>query len=251
VAALGGDVDDPAWLYGAERWNLDAQLNEDRAPWLLQAVLFLGALVAMALRPRSPDTRAALPLVATIATGYLTFSAVVRWQPWGGRLLLPLVTLSGVVVALWLARLPRGWQVVAVVGVVLQALPWLLLSTWRPLVSPSDSTLRTSVSTELFAARPELEQPLTAAVEHLLAARPTAVALGADTYPVEYQVRWLLRTGTDRDVAVEHVAPDPTTAGLPARATPTVGLCLCDTAPAWARTQRFGPVLTWSTADAG
>lgn len=246
LTAVGADVDDPAWLYGADAWAVDAQRNEDRAPWAVQAVLLLLVLGAL-LTPRlRPTARTVLPLLAVVAVGYVGFSAVLRWQPWGGRLLLPLVVLSGVPIALVLGRLSRPWQVVAVGCVLLQAVPWVFLSTWRPLVGER-STLRTSASAELFAATPELEEPLTAAVAHVLASHPDAVALGENTYPVEYQVRWLARRATPVDVAFVHTDPEPFTAALAERPEPRVGLCLCDNAPVGAHTERFGPVLTWST----
>ena len=139
ATVTGAERDDPRFSYAP--LVVDSQRNEDKAGNVLQFVLFLAASVVV-LSVRGARRRA-WPLLAVMLTGYAASSALVRYQPWGGRMMLPLLTMTGVVVAVALQHLRlRGVTSAVVVLALLQGAPWLLAQKWRPLVGSRSTVTR-------------------------------------------------------------------------------------------------------------
>jgi hypothetical protein len=102
--ALGMDPQDRAIthansVYPNPRWRPD----EDHSPFPVQSALVLLALTAATLGRRVPGpTRA----YAVTAVGVmLLFAAMLKWQVWGNRLVLPALVVAAPVAGWWLARL--------------------------------------------------------------------------------------------------------------------------------------------------
>lgn len=189
ISTAGGDPDDPRAIYGAARFDVDSQRNEDRPANLVQGVLIGAACLVAVVRRRSRQRLG--PLVAAMAVGYLLFAVALKWQVWGGRLLLPLLALGAVVLADWVRRWP-GWLGAGLLAALtVQSLPWLLLQTYRPLVG-ADSVLTTSAEEELFAGRPDLRQPSIDAVESATAVPGRRIGLAPDAFAWEYPLWYLV-----------------------------------------------------------
>jgi hypothetical protein len=111
----------------------------------------------LAARRSFPDSRRLWGFLALVAAGFLLFSLVLKWQPWGARLELPFLLLSapfaGVVLGHW-----RGGIAVAAL-LLLCATPWALVNATRPLLGP-DSVLTAPRLLQSFAASPRLREPL-------------------------------------------------------------------------------------------
>jgi hypothetical protein len=103
---LGVDPRDPqitltSGVYPDPRWKPD----EDHSPFPIQSLLVLtGVAVTLVVRRVPGAVRA---YAATVALTMLLTVAIVKWQLWGNRLLLPALALGAPLVGWWLEALPR------------------------------------------------------------------------------------------------------------------------------------------------
>ncbi|MET8043280.1 glycosyltransferase family 39 protein [Micromonospora sp. NPDC005215] len=109
--AIGVDPQDPAITFGREIFPEPAWYpDEDRVAFpVTGALALIGAVVALA-RPRRIDSGQVGPLrayaVVVLAT-VLLHTSMIKWQPWGNRLLLYAVVLAVPLAGLWLDALLR------------------------------------------------------------------------------------------------------------------------------------------------
>ncbi|MEU4472602.1 glycosyltransferase family 39 protein [Micromonospora sp. NPDC023888] len=109
--AIGVDPQDRAITFGRENFPEPAWYpDEDRVAFpVAGALALIGAVVALA-RPRRIDSDQAGPLrayaVVVLAT-VLLHASMIKWQPWGNRLLLYALVLAVPLAGLWLDALLR------------------------------------------------------------------------------------------------------------------------------------------------
>ncbi|RAO02186.1 hypothetical protein LAH08_02415 [Micromonospora noduli] len=124
--AIGVDPQDRAITFGRELFPEPAWYpDEDRVAFpLAGALAVIGAVMALA-RPRriAPERAGSLrAYAAVVLTAVLLHTAMIKWQPWGNRLLLYAVVLAVPLAGLWLDALLRnragGRRTVATVAAV-------------------------------------------------------------------------------------------------------------------------------------
>jgi len=197
---LGIDMSDPRTTFEGERFDIGKpRYHEDLAGNFVHAGLLIFSLAVMVAFPRDDSDRRAYALA--LAAGFLTFSYLLKWQPWGSRLQMPFFVLGAPLIALTLWQLLRPNTARAVTALVLLAsLPWVLFNESRMLVPrPSRSVLwdrnaRTVFNTSrrdmYFRNRPELAEPYEAAAQKIEAAgcREVGLVIGSDDYEYPFWV---------------------------------------------------------------
>lgn len=108
--------------------------HEDSSGSLLAYLIAPFSCMALLVSRRKlgTGTRA---LVVCLISGFVLFSVVLKWQPWGARLMLPFSMLCCLVIGASFAQLPRRITLLAAGAFVLAGLPFVLLNASRPLVS--------------------------------------------------------------------------------------------------------------------
>ncbi|MET7821752.1 phospholipid carrier-dependent glycosyltransferase [Micromonospora zamorensis] len=111
AGAIGVDPQDRAITFGREIFPEPAWYpDEDRVAFpLTGALVLIGAVVALA-RPRRIDPEQAGPLRAyavVVLAAVLLHTSMIKWQPWGNRLILYAVVLAVPLAGLWLDALFR------------------------------------------------------------------------------------------------------------------------------------------------
>ncbi|MET7959789.1 phospholipid carrier-dependent glycosyltransferase [Micromonospora zamorensis] len=111
AGAIGVDPQDRAITFGREIFPEPAWYpDEDRVAFpLTGALVLIGAVVALA-RPRRIDPEQAGPLRAyavVVLVAALLHTSMIKWQPWGNRLILYAVVLAVPLAGLWLDALFR------------------------------------------------------------------------------------------------------------------------------------------------
>ena len=168
--------------------------HEDFAPAPLHTALILLALPLLLWRIGDPARRATVTYAACVVAGAILFCAVLRWQPWGTRLQLPLLLLAMPVVAMTVERLRAGAPVAAVIAILAaaQAAPPLLSNTMKPLVAwPFDPAKPDAATGTMLVNRPGSAESLAAVGQFF--ARTTAPAIGLYLYGDEFELPLLLR----------------------------------------------------------
>lgn len=193
--ALGLSPEDPRTTWPGSHFAVSRpSLSEDFAGSGLHAWL-LGAAVILALirSGQAGTTGRARTYALCIAGGVLVFCASVRWQPWHGRLHLPLLVLGAAAVAVMLERWgPRTAGIVALLLWV-GSLPFLLKNPRTPLTGAT-SILREPRTVQRVAhirvTRPEYLE----AARFISGTACPRVALDIGGNDPEYLLWWLLRS---------------------------------------------------------
>jgi 4-amino-4-deoxy-L-arabinose transferase-like glycosyltransferase len=191
---IGRNADDPKTTWPETRFQPDFNLLEDTAPNPLQMLLVAVAILTGAwIR----DWRPAGYLLA-VSIGFLLFSAILKWQPWHSRLLLPLIALMSAWVARVLPKTERRWYALLALGLIAAGVATALLNESRPLVG-RDSVLTTGRIDETFSrSRPDIRDSYLSAVEQLKGCKRVSIELTGD-FSNEYQMWALLRAGVFDD----------------------------------------------------
>ncbi|HYT32297.1 MAG TPA: hypothetical protein VEO37_06880, partial [Thermoanaerobaculia bacterium] len=168
----------PARLEGAQLADADesvyAAFLDNAAGNPIHLLLCAACVGVLAVRRSFPGSRRLWGFLALVAAGFLLFSLVLKWQPWGARLELPFLLLAapfaGVVLGHW-----RGGIAVAA-SLLLCAAPWALVNATRPLLGP-DSVLTSPRLVQSFAASPGLREPLLGAARAVAAKQCRRIGL--------------------------------------------------------------------------
>jgi hypothetical protein len=206
---LGVDVNDPRTT-SAGVFNIRPPLtHEDLTINPLHAALFSWAAVALLVRRREAGAICAGYALVTAST-LIVFSAVFKWEVFGGRYLLPFFVLFAPAAGVALARLARpSVQAAAAAMLVVACWPWLTGIRSRPLIErPGDSTIR-SVLVEsrvraYFANGLYLEDPYREMAAEVEAASCDRVGLMLGGNAAEYPL-WVLLGAPREDVQIEWI----------------------------------------------
>ena len=142
-ARHGLDPDDPLTVWNGMRYEVSDGWNfEDNAAAPAQVGLIALSLFILPLRRPRVGGRALVYLLA-VGAGLVLFAAVLRWQPWHNRLMLPVLILAMPAVAVALEGLltPVGLAVAAVL-LPLAAVPWVVHNKSRPMFAAPDGAAR-------------------------------------------------------------------------------------------------------------
>ncbi|WFE58632.1 hypothetical protein [Micromonospora sp. WMMD712] len=237
--AIGVDPQDRAITFGRETFPVPSWYpDEDRVAFPLAGTLALvGAALALARPARvSPAAAAALRGYATVVVAAVALhTAMIKWQPWGNRLLLYALVLAAPLAGLWLDSLFRrrlasesesaggsssapgrrrsvaaGLAVAMLAGSALAGVLALSYGFPRRLVG-AGSVFTTSEWDTRFLRRPQWADEFRAAADAVRASGARRVGLVQQNDNWEYPWWLLLRDADGRPpelVALQSVLPD-------------------------------------------
>jgi hypothetical protein len=214
--ALGISPDDPATTWRGTTFAPPRNGNHEAdapSPWHAAAIFLSALLCCFAAVRRGPRLPAAY--VLALAGGFVSFCFYLKWQPYMGRLLLPLFILGAPLTGLaasWTWPFMRGKPLVlAVLGVFfLSGARLRVLDNWvRPLKGP-ESILRRPRESQYFADMHQfgaLEVPYRAARDLLARSGCRTVGIDINQFQLEYPLQALLRDARP-DVRFVHTGVD-------------------------------------------
>ncbi|TDB91569.1 hypothetical protein E1091_13655, partial [Micromonospora fluostatini] len=224
--AIGVDPQDRDITFGREMFPEPSWYpDEDRVAFPLAGTLILIALVVALARPARILPTAPAPVrayAAALAVTVLLHTSMIKWQPWGNRLLVYALTIAVPLAALWvdavLRRRPRDGRRPVAAGLVVtvlatSALAGVLAVSYgfpRRLVG-AGSVFTTSDWDTRFLRRPQWTEEFRWAAEAVRATDARRVGLVQQNDNWEYPW-WLLLRDTDGTppelVALQSVLPD-------------------------------------------
>ncbi len=193
IGWMGQDPNDPQSTWYDQRfyvapWNRHETLAGNPLHVLLSLILMVGLL----LRYRDPELHPAVLLGGGLCGAFITFCAVLKWQPWHCRLELPLFVLGSAVLGVAMARLWPGWASTAAGFILLwAAAPYALENQIRPLLSDR-SIVRQNRGEMYFGDRAELAPSYLAAADFVVKTGCKRVGLDSSMDPFEYPMLALL-----------------------------------------------------------
>ncbi len=204
-ALLGDSLNDPLTTWKGTRFARPRfSYHEDEAGNPLHLALIALAYATMACVPSVRRRPGLVPHALALLGAFLLFAVLLKWDPWHGRLHLPLFLAAAPMVA---AALEPRWGPCG--GAVLAALmlvagtPFLLFNSLRPLVGRS-SVLVADRTSQYFRGRPDLFEPYRAAADWLTREghKDVGLFLGPDDW--EYPL-WVLLAERGSGFRLHHV----------------------------------------------
>jgi 4-amino-4-deoxy-L-arabinose transferase-like glycosyltransferase len=199
---LGISVNDPRTTWpGTEFHILPPIFSEDHAGNLVQTILIFCSFLLFVTIKQKPATH--VYYLIMVISGYLLFSALLKWQPWNTRLELPLFILISPWIGLVLSNINRQWLVNTVFAFLfIGAIPWMIDNSTRPLLGDRN-ILTMKREAQYFAGRPELYKPYSDAAGFLKVIQCYRVGLISGPDDWEYPLWQILNP--KNEVHIEHV----------------------------------------------
>ena len=120
---------------GIAKYYVYFSLKENLASNTLHFLILILCFAFFLLKKKFYQRKTLYYLISIIAC-FMFFSAVLKWQPFGNRLLLPFFILSSPFIGLVLARFENKFFLITVPLILfLYSLPYLLMNDTRPLIS--------------------------------------------------------------------------------------------------------------------
>ena len=203
-AILEIDVNDPNTTWTDTKFSVAYFPNENLAGNPFHLLLIISFVFSLAHHKR-PQL---FVFTACVVTGFLLFSWVLKWQPWHGRLHLPLFILASPLIGLVMSNYlnERRLYMAASVLFVLVIPLWLRNPT-RPLVG-ANSILDTERSRQYFANRPDLFTMYGKQVEAISDFQCNDIGLMTDIDDWEYPIWVMTKTYGMNDINFEHILVD-------------------------------------------
>lgn len=205
--ALGLDPSDPRTTWHGAIFDLShATFAEDQLPSPAHLLLLLGAGAVVAATAGERRGRTARRYALALLGAFLLFCAVLRWQPWHPRLLLPLFVLGAPICGLALERRASAAARTAVLALLVASmLPTLLWRPEHPLLGER-SIFRVPRAEQYFAVHPELAAPYAEAVRVVAATGCRRVGIAGNPDSWEYPLWRLLPGAAEGTTRLEYVA---------------------------------------------
>lgn len=214
---LGMELSDPAtslneMIFSPARTSLD----EDYAGNGLHLLLILISVGALIVRRKSLP-RALTPYTLSLAVGLLLYCMLLKWQPWGTRLQLPMFVLASPLIALALPFGNRSWTASTLAAIMLLcSTPWLFGNQTRPLWGHR-SILSTDRESLYIAKRSQLLPYYFQAAEYF--SRPGSCAaiglVSSNNNTYEYPLWALLNNRRKEMPRIEHTNVNNVSGSIP------------------------------------
>jgi hypothetical protein len=229
-------------VFPSTRWKPD----EDRSPYPVQSALILAALVAALLWRRLPPLVRAYAVLALGA--FVLTAALVKYQDWGNRLILPAFAVGAPLTGYWADRL-RTHRATAAALVIVMAAAFASGGVSVAYGQPRRLVGQGSVFTltdwqERFVRQPEQAVPYQQAIDDIRAsgAKRVGVVMGGDLweYPLQISLPDVELVALESEVPTEPPAPVSSVQAIVCAA--LVDTCTRIVPPSW-RVQRYSAVV--------
>lgn len=220
---LGLGLSDPATTWPGTSFAVPLfSLHEDLTGNPLHLLLFLIVTILLVFRKKH---RNLLPYALSVWGGVLLFCIMLRWQPWGSRLHLPLFVLFSPLAGVVVSELrSRGLALGLAAALSLASLLWVVCNSSRSLVSwvphtlCSASSLTTPRWSQYFVNNPPMERILVTAAEVINSRKFRNVGLRYETGDTwEYPLWVMTREKGAQGPRIEHVGVANRSSSIPAR----------------------------------
>ena len=158
-AHLGDLAEDPDITFPGSPFKIHFLINDDQAGNPIHLLLISVVIVLILAKRKNRDSSIDSHIGAVILS-FLLFSALLKWQPWGSRLQLPIFILGAPLVGYYIDSVnkSRSLSYVISASLFIFCLPFVFLNSTRPLVPffTVDSPLRSNLVKRFFSNRPNL-----------------------------------------------------------------------------------------------
>jgi hypothetical protein len=200
LRAMGINVNDPRSTWPGAQYQVFSERHEDSEGNPLHLILVLATI---ALLPRG-GTRTQMFYLVCLIVAFFLFGLVLRWQPWGSRLLLPLFVVAMPLSAtLFANRVPGKLILLPAALLSLAAIPYLLENPSRPVLG-SESVFLNARLHQYFSNVPDDVAAYESAASAILGAGCNNVGL-VTRYDGREYLAWITVRRQVPDARLEHI----------------------------------------------
>ena len=248
---LNLDPNDPDTTWAGFGFSLAPfQIDENTSGNFVHFILILFTLGLIGIKWQEVSKNRSLIIYGSLLIlGFFLFVSYLKWQPWHSRLHLPLFILWAPVIGLLLVRfLPRWILNVLVLLLISQALPFLLMNPFHPVINERN-IFNLDRADQYFLPRPALQAPYQAATQMIneKACRSVGLNLPGDAWEYPF---WVLLDGQNGPVQIKSLAVENESMSLQDKTfTPCAVICMsCQETQIAHYTHKFGtPQLNYDT----
>jgi len=135
VSLLGDSLNSSESTFEGAEFQAKFLINGDYSGNTIHSLLIGFALLFLLLK-RDATKRSTYYFQATIVTSIVLYCILIKWQPWGTRLHIPVFLMGSILVGMLLDKLsvPKVGLAVFVISMFIFSIPYLLFNNTRPLV---------------------------------------------------------------------------------------------------------------------
>ena len=135
VSMLGDSLNSSESTFDGSEFQAKFLINGDYSGNTLHSLL-IGSALLFLLFKRGSLKRSTYYFQATIVTSVVLYCILIKWQPWGSRLHIPVFLMGSILVGMLLDRIsiPKVGLAVFVISMFIFSIPYLLFNNTRPLV---------------------------------------------------------------------------------------------------------------------
>lgn len=156
---LGDSVSDQDTTFPGASFQIRFVINDDESGNPIHLLLILISIFLVIISRKQKDLNL-YPHIGAIILSIFLFSLILKWQPWGSRLQLPIFMFGAPLVGYYFDRVNQSKVINLVVSLslIFYCIPFIFLNSTRPLVPifPSESPLRSNQVKRFFSNRPKL-----------------------------------------------------------------------------------------------
>jgi len=146
-------------VYQGTEFKIQYLINEDESGNFFHFILLTYALVFLLFSWKKNDPYLNIYTISVLFS-IILFASMLKWQPWGTRLQLPIFSLGIPIIVYSVDRLRRSQAVILILflSLTIYSLPYLFLNNSRPLVPlfSESSKFRSNKIKQFFSNRPDL-----------------------------------------------------------------------------------------------
>lgn len=199
------DMADPRTTFGKPFAFPGHPFHEDHAGNLLHLVLIVSCIFLLFMSKNLEGRKNTIKYFWTVTATFLLFSLILKWQPWGTRLQLPIFVLYAPFVGIVMSR-ARDAKAVIAVGIIclLYSAPWLFYNQSRPLIGDKN-IFNTKRIDQYFANNPGFQYSYESGVNYTQAQGCSHIGLALTPDSWEYPLWALLKPDNNPDIRLEHI----------------------------------------------
>jgi len=146
-------------VFQGTEFQIQYLINEDESGNFIHFLLLTFALIFLFFSWNKNDPYLNIYTISVLFS-IILFSGLLKWQPWGTRLQLPIFSLGIPIFVVLVDRLRKFNSIIIILflGLTIYSLPYLFLNSTRPLVPlfSDSSSLRSNKIKQFFSDRPDL-----------------------------------------------------------------------------------------------
>ncbi len=201
---LNWNILDPRYT-AADEYRVVYSRHEDSSGNTAATLTFFITTILFLLYYRRTCSADVLPYLLSWTGAFFLFCLMLKWQPWGNRLLLPLAVLSAPFIGTVLNKTNPRINTAIAIALIIFCLPWVLNNKSRPIISKDNSIFIKDRNEQYFTNVPGMYFSYQRAAEEVQKSGCKDIGLMIGINSWEYPLWALWDAPRNKNMRIEHI----------------------------------------------